>query len=178
MALTGLWLLTRKRTVKRATFGGAAPKFTPLGSPRVLGRVDDYGPTQTATFYVGQSKGERRPNQTGSCARKAKRFRLSEMDNAFLHLRAKQVGEQNTGGTRITGEGFFEGKREDSVMYTVIHIPNARESSYQKFRSNMNRLAESMGKALCQDEVILVHSDGNRHKSCGAIWYDPKRGTC
>jgi hypothetical protein len=143
-----------------------------------LGRVDDYGPTQTATLYVGQDKGGERPNREGVCQRAPERVTVRDMDRTFLRHRVKQVGREATGATRITGKGWYKGKPEDATKYEVIYIPNDREGSYAKFRKNMNKLAEKMGKKLCQDSVIVVHNDGNKAQSCGAVWYDRRKGSC
>lgn len=153
-------------------------RFVPSGNPRTLGRTDDYGATQSATVYVGQDRGLEPANRRGACAAKPRAFSVQTLDREFLRIRRQQVGKENTGGTRTTGKGWYQGKPEKAAAYEVVFIPNKHESSYDKFRQNMNRLAEKMGKKLCQDAVIVVHNDGDRRRSCGAVWYERGRGTC
>jgi hypothetical protein len=172
-----LWFFTRgaKRVEETgALFGG----FDPKGRPKTLGKVDSYGPTQSATLYIGQNRGHDAPNRAGTCKRKPESFSLTKMDNLFIKNRAKQVGREETGATRTTGKGWFRGKPEKSAAYEVVYIPNADEKSYRSFRNNMNRLAEKLGKELCQDSVIIVHNDGDRRNTCDAIWHQRGGTTC
>lgn len=181
VAAGGLFLVLRRS--KPAGLRGAANlgqgrKFAPRGRGRVIGRVDDYGPTQKATLYVGHNKGHDAANQAGPCKKAPSKTTVAQMDRVFLRERAKQVGKDATGATRTKGKGWFRGEPEDAASYEVIYIPNDAESNYGAFRANMNRLAERMGRDLCQDSVIIVHNDGDKAKSCGAVWYDKTQGDC
>lgn len=179
-----LWRARRRRKPGSlgATLGrvslGRGRAFEATGRPRSLGRVDDYGPTQSATLYVGRNRGHEPANRRGSCARAPETYSLTRLDDTFLAARAAQVGRKDTGATRTTGKGWYKGDPESAAAYAVIHIPNDREQSYEAFRQNMNRLAETMAQRLCQDSVIVVHDDGDRKKSCGAEWWKPGTGDC
>ena len=154
------------------------PDFTPIGPPRPLGRTDDYGTTQSATIFVGMDRGLEPSNTRGVCAVQPKKFGVLSLDREFLKVRRDQVGKQNTGGTRTTGKGWYQGKAEKAAAYEIVFIASKREKSYKHFRGNMNRMAEKMGKKFCQDAVIVVHNDGDKRKSCGAVWYAPGKGSC
>lgn len=154
------------------------PKFQGLGRPKLLGRVDSYGATQTATLYVGLDKGKDEHNRGGRCKRLPAKAGVAKVDETFVRTRARQVGRENTGATRIKGKGWFEGRPEQSAAYEVVFIPSNKESTYQAFRQNINRLAERMAKQLCQDSVIVVHNDGRKRETCGATWWDRNKGNC
>jgi hypothetical protein len=146
------------------------PRFDGSSKPKVLGRVDRYGPTQSAIFYVGQRRGNKSA-QRQRCRHAPTKISVTKTDQGFVKLRSQQVGKDNTGGTRISGKGWYEGRTEPSASYEVVYIPNSKEPSYRRFRHNMNRLAEAMGKEFCQDSVIVVHNDGDKRTTCGATWF-------
>jgi len=164
---------------KLPRFNGGGRKVT-LGRP--IGDVISYGPTRSATIYVGLNKGKEGPNQEGACKRKPKKFQLRSLDNAFLKEREKQVGKGRVGATRRKGMGWYKGAPESAAAYEVIFIPpddaDKRETSYTEFRKNMNQLAETIGKRMCQDSVIIVHSDGGKRQSCDARWFEGGGDSC
>jgi len=160
---------------KLPKFRGGGRKIT-IGRP--VGDVVSYGPTRSATLYIGLKKGVQPENNAGACERKPQKFQLRSLDSTFTKGRAAQVGTDNVNATRRKGRGWFEGSPEESASYEVIYIPSDSEGSYEAFRSNMNRLAESIGKKLCQDSVIIVHSDGGKRQSCDARWFKDGGDEC
>lgn len=177
LAAGGLYLVLR-RAKPAGLRGASGPRFKANGRSKTIGRVDDYGPTQRATLYVGQNKGHDDPNRAGTCSRAPEKAAVTRLDEVFLTERRAQVGKEATGATRTKGKGWFRGEPEDAASYDVIYIENPAEPTYGAFRKNMNKLAEKMGKRLCQDSVIVVHNDGDKARSCGAVWYDRAKGNC
>jgi hypothetical protein len=136
-----------------------------------LGEVQSYGPARTATFYIGMDRGEKGPNFTGDCAVLPAKLKLKQVDEAVRAERVAQLGSEKLfSATRTQARGVFEGKPENSVVYTIVDM--GLDKNYPTFRQRMNALAEGVGKRLCQDSVIVVHHDGERPTTCGAVWYD------
>ena len=148
-------------------------RFKPIGRPVQLGAVEEYGPARAVTLVVGQHRGLKPANQSGRCARKPSKFSAPAVDNTFIRLRAAQVGRENVGATRHTGRGWYEGKPEASVAYEVAFIPSSREGSYEQFTKNMNRLAERMAQAFCQDSVLVLRE--KKTAAASASWAGARR---
>ncbi len=164
---------------KRFNFRGRsfAPtgKAERIGATRNLGRIDEYGPARTITLLVGQDKGTDPRNQGAACRRVTDKLTVAQVDSKFFELRSTQVDKEFVGATRQAGKGWYKGEPEASVAFEVAYIPpegggSPSEPTFATFSANMNRLAESMAKALCQDSILIIRDDGNKRSVAAAIW--------
>ena len=137
---------------------------------RGVGKVVEFGTARTVALVIGQNKGKEPRNQRGRCARKTASIPVATIDEAFLKLRAKQIGAENVGVTRQQGRGWFAGDSEKSATYEVAFIPNDREKTFKKFKKNMDRLAEQIGKQFCQDSILIIRDDGDARSAASAEW--------
>lgn len=158
----------RKRLHQRAKREGCgwAPRAT-----RRFGDVESYGRSRTATLYVGRKRGLNKQNRTARCKRAyagRKQIPIKAVDEAFIDIRAKQVGRENVGATRRKGAGWYQGQPEDALSYEVVFIPSAKEKDYKKFTKNMYKMGEKLANRLCQDSVIVVTDDGDIRSAAGA----------
>lgn len=166
--------LGKRFQFRNRSFSPTGPKKR-LGSRKPLGRIDEYGPARTISLLVGQNKGLEPRNQTKACARKPSKFSTEKIDDAFLRLRAAQVGRQYVGATRQQGKGWFEGDPESSVAFEIAYIPPEgggpdSEPTFEAFSKNMNRLAETLAEEFCQDSVLIIRDDGTKRSVAAAVW--------
>ena len=146
-----------------------------LGRARSRGLgASEWGPVgyTGATFLIGRNKGVQDRSRTGSCAVGPKKYNLREMDDLFRSARdqlfksrlldpktirmAKPV-EHEFAASRVAQRGWYEGVDENSAAYTLIHTGDVRgEEGFEKFRTAMRFMAETMAKNACQDSVLVV----------------------
>ena len=127
---------------------------------RGLGRTSDYGSPVSARLFIGRNRGKEEENRSGHCRTAPRSYSASAVDRSLLALRARQLGSK-ADATRYTTRGWFHGAPEASLVYEIFYTgDNARESSPEIFKANMTCLAEHVAHKICQDLVIVTHSDG------------------
>lgn len=145
--------------------------FLPTAPSRALGSIGDveeYGDSRSVTLLVGRNKGKDPANRTGRCRTLPEEAKTVQYDELFIEARAAQIGRENVGATRTEGKGWYRGDPEKAVAYQVAFVPSPREKTYEAFKRNMNRLAESLATKLCQDSILVVRDDGRRRTVAGA----------
>ncbi len=131
-----------------------------------------YGPNRVATFYVGLHPGKK-SRRRADCADAPSSIPVDVADQAFLSLRAEQVGS-HVGATRLRAEGWYEAEPEPSLVYQIVYVPSEYEHSPRSFVRNMESLAERLAAELCQDEIIVVYDDSLHRVALGADPMEPR----
>jgi hypothetical protein len=172
----GLDLKAKSSSVKLRT---SEARFESTSEAVILGKkrrrglrgVFPYGPTVSARIIVGLNRGNEVPNKTGRCASAPANVTPETVDAYLLEARALQVTKANVGVTRLYGKGWYRGEPEPAVAYDITYTGD--EASPKDFQANMNRLAEGIGERFCQDEVFIIHDDGDKRATCSAKWMTP-----
>jgi len=114
-------------------------------------------PTVSARFFVGTAKGV----EARHCARAPETFPVREIDSIVLAARSAQVGVQNTGMTRYTAEGVYQGGKERTAVYEMFPAPG---ESLATFRERAAQVAQTAATLACQKEVYFQVEDGSGSK--------------
>jgi hypothetical protein len=145
------------------------------------------GETVAATLFVGTKKGVQPRNRKGFCAKQPAVFRQKDLDETVQGIRygllkdrgmSKEAAKAALGGSRVAQKGWYKGVPESSAAYTIFFDPSVKgEETPAQFKSSMQRLAEFVGGALCQDEVIVQITSPSGNRSMGVRDDDDDRRT-
>lgn len=81
---------------------------------------------------------------------------VEQARDAFLALRAKQVGSGAASATIVSGVGVWQGGQEQSVVAQILHMPGiGAEKTRAGFKKNMVSMCQQVACALSQKEVLL-----------------------
>lgn len=72
-----------------------------------------------------------------------------------LSRRVDQIGFSSASQTVMPAKGVYEGQSEDSVKVELIHTFPEKEPTFDKFKKNVEKIAQGVAKKFQQREVLI-----------------------
>ena len=154
-ALRGRYQLAGVETV------GSPPEKITMDRPEsevaetndLAGTANTFPQAESITLAIGLKRGKSPINKKFSCPVS---FSAKRVKKLFEKERAKQVGKENVAASISALSGYYEGQAEASLS---IQILNTTGQPFDEFVKDGKRLADRLGKQLCQDAVFLTAED-------------------